>query len=108
MEQSFRHLKRAFRKRTGKSVLTQEFRAILSDTPLIKNLSQPDYLNLILNGKFKLEDRFAEIEINEVRAELKIKKYQEQLISSDLKKKLRTPQIMENLGPTAQPRNLLA
>ncbi len=41
MEQFFREEKRKGRKRSGTSSLTKSFKAILADTPLIQNLSNP-------------------------------------------------------------------
>ena len=96
MEQLFRYLKQGFRKRSGNAALTKTFRGILSDTPLVKNLSHPDYLKLILNGKSTLAERFSEIDIEQVRRELKEKKVQEGLIPSAMKKQLRSPQFIEN------------
>ena len=37
---------------------------MLADTPLVKNLSNPDYMSILLDGKSNLEERFAEIEMN--------------------------------------------
>ena len=38
--------------------------AMLADTPLIKNLENFEYMNLLLNGKKNLEELFADLEIN--------------------------------------------
>lgn len=35
---------------------------MLVDTPLIKNLDNPDYMTLLLNGKANLEDLFASMD----------------------------------------------
>ena len=45
---------------------------MLADTPLIKNLDNPEYMKIILNGKQNLEERFVQIDIKEVREELKV------------------------------------
>jgi hypothetical protein len=34
---------------------------MLADTPLVKNLDNPDYMKIILDGKDNLEELFAEI-----------------------------------------------
>lgn len=44
---------------------------MLPNTPLIKNLNNPDYVKIILNGKSSLAERFAEIDIKLVREELR-------------------------------------
>ena len=53
---------------------------MLADTALIKNLTNPDYMKILLKGKSNLEERFADIDIEQVRLNLKeeaeqLKKY---------------------------------
>ena len=40
---------------------------MLAQTPLVKNLENPQYMEILLNGKANLAERFAEIDIIEVR-----------------------------------------
>jgi hypothetical protein len=49
-------------------------KAMLADTPLVKNLSNPEYLKIILNGHDTLEQRFAEIDEKVVRQKMKKKR----------------------------------
>ncbi len=35
---------------------------MIADTPLVKNLENKEYMEIILNGKKSLEERFAEVE----------------------------------------------
>ncbi len=44
---------------------------MLADTPLVKNLSNPEYVKIIVNCHNTLEDRFAEIDEKLVRQEIK-------------------------------------
>ena len=44
--------------------MRKALQAMLADTPLIKNISNPAYLKILLGGKQSLEELFAEIEIN--------------------------------------------
>ena len=44
---------------------------MLASTPLIKNLDNPEYLEIILDGKQNLEERFAQIDDKQVREQLK-------------------------------------
>jgi hypothetical protein len=67
LEQFFRYLKRLDRKRTGNHSLTKTLTTMLAQTPLVKNLENPQYLEIILNGKATLAERFAEIDIVQVR-----------------------------------------
>jgi hypothetical protein len=63
---------------------------MLADTPLVKNLSNPEYVKIILNGHDTLEERFAEIDEKLVRQEMK-KSEDHQGLSTRMKKVLRKP-----------------
>jgi len=67
LEQFFRYLKRIDRKRSGNHSLTKTLTTMLAQTPLVKNLENPQYMEIILNGKATLAERFAEIDIVQVR-----------------------------------------
>jgi hypothetical protein len=67
LEQFFRYLKRNGRKRSGNHALTKTLKTMLAQTPLIKNLDNPQYMEIILNGKASLAERFAAIDIVQVR-----------------------------------------
>jgi hypothetical protein len=69
LEQFFRRLRRDYRRRTGNNSMRKALQAMLADTPLIKNLSNPAYLKILLGGKQSLEELFAEIEIKGGAAE---------------------------------------
>ncbi|MFO7990226.1 MAG: hypothetical protein R6U16_12145 [Desulfotignum sp.] len=64
LEQFFRSLRRDHRRKTGNNSMRRVLHAMLADTPLIKNLENPEYMNLLLNGKKNLEELFADLEIN--------------------------------------------
>ncbi len=67
LEQFFRDLKRNGRKRSGNHALSKTLKTMLAQTPLVKNLENPQYMEIILNGKANLAGRFAEIDIVQVR-----------------------------------------
>ena len=69
-EQNFRALKRGYRKKTGNGSLGKTLRTMLANTPLVKNLQNPKYMKILLNGKSSLEELFADIDVKEVRNEL--------------------------------------
>lgn len=71
METFFRDYKKGNRKKAGTISLSKTITAMLSDTPLVKNLKIPKYTEIILNGKESLAKRFAEIDIQLVRENLK-------------------------------------
>ena len=92
LERFFRDLKRMYRSKSGTQSLNKVIKAMLADTPLVKNLSTPEYLKIILNGHDTLEGRFAEIDEKHVRQEMK-KSEGLQGISSRMKKVLRKPNL---------------
>jgi hypothetical protein len=61
LEQFFRGLRRAYRRKTGNDSMGRALQAMLADTPLIKNLDNPDYMKILLDGKVNLEELFAEL-----------------------------------------------
>ena len=70
MERFFRDLKRDCRHRTGCHSLGRTLRTMLPDTPLVKNLQNPQYLKILLDGHPTLEALFAQIDPASVREEL--------------------------------------
>jgi hypothetical protein len=67
LEQFFRDLKRSDRKRSGNHALTKTLKTMMAQTPLVKNLGNPQYMEIILDGKPNLAERFANIDIVQVR-----------------------------------------
>jgi hypothetical protein len=67
LEQFFRYLKRNGRKRSGNHSLSKTLKTMLAQTPLVKNMENPQYMEILLNGKADLAERFAEIDIVQVR-----------------------------------------
>jgi hypothetical protein len=70
MERLFRDLKRNCRHRTGCHCLGRSLRTMLPDTPLVKNLQNPEYLKILLDGHPSLAALFAQIDPANVREEL--------------------------------------
>lgn len=59
LEQFFRKLHRGYRRKTGNNSMQRTLKTMLADTPLVKNLDNPDYMTHLLNGKANLEEIFA-------------------------------------------------
>jgi len=70
LERFFRNLKRDCRHKTGCHSLGRALRTMLPDTPLVKNLQNPEYLKILLNGQTSLAALFAQIDPANVREEL--------------------------------------
>ena len=62
MEQFFRGFRRAQRRKTGNDSLRQMLYTMLPETPLIKNLDNPEYMEILLGSKSNLEDLFADLD----------------------------------------------
>lgn len=62
MEQFFRSIRRAQRRKTGNNSLRQMLYTMLAETPLIKNLDNPEYMEILLDGKGSLEELFASLD----------------------------------------------
>ena len=70
MERFFRDLRRGARRRTGHNSIGRLLQSMIADTPLVRNLENPRYLKILLNGQATLEERFAQIDVETVRKEL--------------------------------------
>jgi hypothetical protein len=99
LERFFRDFKRRNRKKSGTVSLTKTLRTILSDTLLVKNLDNEEYLNIILDGCDTLEERFARIDSTLVVEEFKKAKKKSERLHPDLKKMIREPEFLEKLRP---------
>ena len=97
LERFFRDLKRRNRKRSGNLSLNKTLKSILADTPLVKNLDNPDYMESILDDCRTLEERFAKIDSNIVVEKLKIEQKKQQLISPTMKKIIQRADLPERL-----------
>jgi len=70
MERFFRDFRRDARRKSGTNSISRTLQSMIADTPLVKNLKKPQYLELLLDGLPSLEDRFAQMDIAAVRREL--------------------------------------
>jgi len=61
LEQFFRRFKRGQRRKTGNNSMSRMLRTMLADTPLVKNLENSDYMEILLDGKVNLEELFSEL-----------------------------------------------
>ena len=91
LEQFFRHLKRAHRRRTGNGSSSRMLRTMLAETPLVKNLQNPTYVQLLLKGKRSLEELFAEIEIATVREAFRKAQLNPEQIPNKIKRLIAQP-----------------
>jgi hypothetical protein len=62
LERFFRSEKRQNRKKSGTSSLNRTLKTILADTPLVRNLANEEYHNIILGDCSSLAERFSQID----------------------------------------------
>lgn len=97
LERFFRDLKRGNRKKSGTISLTRTIRSILADTPLVKNLDNPEYLNIILDSGNTLEERFEKIDSRLVLEKLHAEKKNDERVCPAVKKIIRQPDLPARL-----------
>jgi len=97
LEQFFRSLKRASRRRTGNASSSRMLRTILAETPLVRNLENPSYMRILLDGKSSLEEVFAEIDIDTFRTAFREAQDVPEKIPSKLKPLIAMPDFPEKL-----------
>lgn len=96
LERFFRSIKRGYRKKSGTNSMSKTLKAMLADTPLVKNLENEKYLEIILNGK-TLEERFAEIDAKKVREELRKSQENSERIPPKIQKIIKKQELPKNL-----------
>lgn len=97
LEQFFRYLKRAYRRKTGNGSSSRWLRTMLAETPLVKNLQNPDYMKILLKQKATLEELFAEIEITTLREEFRKAQLNPEKIPAKIKRLIAIPDYPEKL-----------
>jgi hypothetical protein len=98
MERFFRDFKRTQRKKGGANSLSKAMKAMIADTPLVKNLENEKYMNIILNGKKTLAERFSDVDIMLVREDLLEKQKLQQLLPANMRKACKLPHLASKLA----------
>lgn len=97
LEQFFRGIRRAHRRRTGNNSMCKKLQTMFADTPLVKNLDNPDYMKLILGGTKTLEEKFSEIEHEKIMTKMKDAGKIESKIPRRIKKLIREEKTINKL-----------
>ena len=98
MEQFFRDFKCGNRRKTGNNSSSPMLQNMLAQTPLVRNLQNPEYMEILLDGKTCVEELFAEIEINQLRRELKKAQQNPEKIPAKIKSIINEPKYPEKLA----------
>jgi len=97
LERLFRDLKRRYRKKSGMNGLSKTLKTMLSDTPLVKNLENPDYLKIILDESATLEERFSQIDARLVEKELSSLTAHSEKVPPQINKLIKMPELPDLL-----------
>ncbi len=97
LEQFFRGMRRSYRRATGNNSMCKKLQSIIADTPLVKNLDNPEYMDVILDGKKSLKDAFAEISQQKVMRKMQDAKKDETKIPRNVLFLIRQKETMQNL-----------
>ena len=73
--------------------MSKTLKAMLAVTPLVKNLENQEYLNILLNGKTRLEELFAEIDAKIVREEMRKTQDDSEKIPTKIRRIIKKPQL---------------
>lgn len=89
LERFFRGEKRRSRKKSGMASLSKVLKAALADTPLVQNLKNGEYMDIILNGCANLAERFAQVDAFLVQKEMENTKNDSERILPAIRKLIR-------------------
>jgi len=98
LERFFRGEKRRGRKKSGTASLNRALKAILADTPLIRNLENEEYRGIILSGCSTLAERFSQIEGKTVREELKRSEEKQEKIPMEIKRMIKQSNLPDKIS----------
>ena len=99
LEGLFRDFKRRHRKKSGNNSLTKTIKSMLPDTLLIKNLENPSYLKLLIDGDESLEERFSKISTTLVRQKLENELNDDlKIIAPKFKKVIKENDFLKTVG----------
>lgn len=91
MERLFRDLKRGNRRKTGNTSMGKTLQAMLADTPLVRNLENPCYMQVLLNGHDTLESLFADMDIVLARKELRAAQITPERVPCEIRQMIAAP-----------------
>jgi hypothetical protein len=97
LEHFFRNLMRTYRKKNGFQAMEKALKSMLKDTPLVMNLRNEDFVDLLLEGKKDLAARFADIDAQAVRQQMTKSGTVEHPVSATLKRLTASPTFPESL-----------
>ncbi len=93
LERFFRGEKRRGRKKSGTASLSKALKATLAETPLVQNLKNSEYMEIILNGSVNLAERFSKIDARMVQKEIENAKKSSEKILPAIRKVIKNDDL---------------
>lgn len=93
LERFFRGEKRRGRKKSGTASLSKALKATLAETPLVQNLKNSEYTEIIFNGSANLAERFAKIDARMVQKKIENAKKSREKILPAIRKVIRNADL---------------
>ena len=97
LERFFRSLMRTYRKKNDFQAMSRVLKAMLKDTPLVMNLRNKDFMDILLGDKESLAQRFADVDTEIVRKRMEQQPQTGYQLSAKLKKIIAAPRFPESL-----------
>ena len=97
LEQFFRRLMRTYRKKNGFASVEKVLQKMSTNTPLVMNLNNKEYMKILLVGKTTLEERFAEVDSREIRKRLLSETMITGSACPQIRKIIRLPQLPKTI-----------
>ena len=98
LERFFRGEKRRGRKKSGMASLSKVLKTALADTPLVQNLKNSEYMEIILNGCSSLAERFSQINTYLVQKEMENAKNSNERILPAIRKLIRDSDLITKIA----------
>lgn len=98
LERFFRGEKRRGRKKSGTASLSRTLKAILAETPLVRNLDNDEYYTIILSGCSTLAERFSQIDDKIVREQLRQAQENQEEIAPEVKSMIKQSDLPEKIS----------
>ena len=101
MEQMFRDFSRDNKRKTGTDSIGRTIRAMVDDTPLIRNLKNEEYRKMILGDKNNLAEVFAGIDVKMVRDKMKEQHVCNEKVPANIQSLLKRENVLDLLSNIA-------
>jgi len=98
MERLFRDFRRGARRRTAHNSIGPFLQGMIADTLLVRNLRNPSYLKILLQGHATLEERLAQIDIETVRNELQAAQASPEKVPPQIRKLIAIPSFLKTVA----------